>query len=66
VITITIREPVGRESWCQGNSRLGVALLDSTKTRKAGRGTGRWDFNLQILVPYRETFFWKYLKKDLI
>jgi hypothetical protein len=44
---------------------LGVALLDSTKTRKAGRGTGRWDLNLEILVPYRKTFFKKYLKKGL-
>jgi len=46
----------GTGSWCQGNSRLGVALLDSTKTRKVGRGTGHWNFNLEIPVPYRKTF----------
>jgi len=38
-------------------------LMFATRTRKYGRVAGHWDFNLQILVAYRETFFWKYLKK---
>jgi hypothetical protein len=28
----------------------------ATRTRKYGRVAGHWDFNLEILVAYRETF----------
>ena len=45
------------ELGCQDNSRVHLAFRFTTRTRKSGRGTGHWDFNLQILVPYRKTFF---------
>jgi len=49
------------ESWCQGKSRLSVGdeLCDSTYKLKQGRVAGHWNFNLQILVAYRKTFFGK-------
>jgi len=34
-------------------------LCDSTYKLKQGRVAGHWNFNLEILVPYRKTFFGK-------
>ena len=50
------QDPSSGSRELRDGSSLVWGLMCTTRTRKYGRVAGHWDFNLEILVAYRETF----------